>query len=189
MFMTSFQKPLTRRICIFVFCAFDIYGNIMFNILEQSSFQRYTTYYFWKIDICCICVFVIFVFVLLTYRNIIFDILEQSSFQWYTTCWVFLALCHMLYLCICVFVICVFTLLTFRNIIFDIFEQSSFQWYITYIHCGSFWLFIICCFVYLYLCICVRDTNDYTKMDKKCHLIFLIWATKTELCFINSFTL
>ena len=36
--------------------------------------------------------------------NIIFDILEQSSFQKYTTCWVFLALCHMLYLCICVFV-------------------------------------------------------------------------------------
>merc|ERR1711989_23259 len=36
--------------------------------------------------------------------NIIFDTSEQSSFQKYTTCWVFLALCNMLYLCICVFV-------------------------------------------------------------------------------------
>ena len=45
----------------------------------------------------------IFVFSRLTYGNILFNILEQSSFQKYTICWVFLALCRMLYLCICVF--------------------------------------------------------------------------------------
>ena len=42
----------------------------------------------------CIC---IFVFACLTHGNIIFDTLEHSSFQKYITCWVFLALCHMLY--------------------------------------------------------------------------------------------
>ena len=41
-------------------------------------------------------------FKIVLYGNIIFDILEQSSFQEYATCWVFLALCHMLYLCICI---------------------------------------------------------------------------------------
>merc|ERR1712223_158263 len=86
---------------------------------------------FWHFVICCNCVFVylcicIFVFVHSTHGNMIFDILEQFSFQKYTTCWVFLALCHMLYLCICVFVrsIC-------GNIIFYILEQSSFQKYTT----------------------------------------------------------
>ena len=101
-------------ICIFVF-ALLAHGNIIFDILEQSSFQKYTTCWVF-LALChmlylCICVFLylyfcicIFVFALLTHGNIIFDILEQSSFQKYTTCWVFLALCHMLYLCICVFV-------------------------------------------------------------------------------------
>ena len=43
--------------------------------------------------------------------NIIFDTSEQSSFQKYTTCWVFLALCNMLYLCICMFVyLCIYLL-------------------------------------------------------------------------------
>ena len=40
------------------------------------------------------------------------DILEQSSCQKYTRCWVFLALCHMLYMCILYlylyFCICIF---------------------------------------------------------------------------------
>merc|ERR1719370_2875063 len=58
----------------------------------------------------CIC---IFVFALLTHGNIIFDILEQSSFQKYTTCWVFLALCLMLYLCICVFLYLYFCICAF----------------------------------------------------------------------------
>ena len=98
--------------CIFVF-ALLTHGNIILDILEQSSFQKYTTWWVF-LAIChmlylCICVFVylcicIFVFALLTHGNIIFDILEQSSFQKYTTWWVFLALCNMLYLCICVFV-------------------------------------------------------------------------------------
>merc|ERR1711888_234574 len=88
----------------------------------------------------------------------IFDILEQSSFQKYTKCWVFLALCHMLYFCICVFVylcICifVFALLTHGNIIFDILEQSSFK-NIPHVRC--FWHFVLCCIcVFVYFCICI----------------------------------
>ena len=52
----------------------------------------------------CICIFVC-AFDTWEYH---FDILEQSSFKNYITCWVFLALCHMLYFCICEFCICIF---------------------------------------------------------------------------------
>merc|ERR1712173_524897 len=121
-------------ICICVF-AHLTHGSIIFDTLEQSCFQKYTTYWVF-LALChmpylCICVFVylcnwIFVFARLTRVNIIFDTSEQSSFQKYTTCWVYLALCHMLYLCICIFV---FARLTHVNIIFDTAEQSSFQKY------------------------------------------------------------
>ena len=106
-------------ICIFVFVLLT-HGNIIFYILAQSSFQKYTTcWVFLAIHhmlYLCICVFMylcicIFVFALLTHGNTIFDILAQSSFHKYISCWVFLALSHMLYLCMCVFVslcICVF---------------------------------------------------------------------------------
>merc|ERR1712212_500546 len=86
---------------------------MIFDILEQSSFQKYTTCWVLlalrHMLYLCICVFVylcicIFVFVRSAHMNKIFDILEQSSFKKYTTCWVFLALSHLLYLCICVFV-------------------------------------------------------------------------------------
>ena len=129
---------------------------------------------FWHFVICYICVFCICIFVIvcLTHGNIIFHILEQSSFQKYTICWVFLALCHMLYLCICVYVylcICVFVFfvfvcLTLGNSILHILEQSSFQ------KCTTCWVFLalfhilylcICVFVYLCLCICVGDTWEY----------------------------
>merc|ERR1711860_342363 len=48
-------------ICIFVF-AFLTHGNIIFDILEQSSFQKYTTWWVF-LALCnmlylCICVFV-----------------------------------------------------------------------------------------------------------------------------------
>ena len=83
---------------------FDSWG-CHFDILEQSSLQKYTTCWvflvLYHMLYLCIC---IFVFACLIHGNIIFDILEQSSFQKYTTCWVFLVLCHVLYLCICVFV-------------------------------------------------------------------------------------
>ena len=59
----------------------------------------------------------IFVFARLTHVNIIFDTYEQSSFQEYTTCWVFLALCNMLYLCICVFV---FVYLSMRHLVISV---------------------------------------------------------------------
>ena len=111
-------------ICIFVY-ALLTHGNVIFDILELSSFQKYTTWVF--LALChmlylCICVFVylcicIFVFALLTHGNIIFDILEQSSFLKHTTCWVFLALCHMLYLCIVCLCICVFVFLLMKLLI------------------------------------------------------------------------
>ena len=45
-------------ICIFVFVR-STHGNMIFDILEQSSFQKYTTcWVFWHFVICCICVFV-----------------------------------------------------------------------------------------------------------------------------------
>ena len=94
----------------------------------------------------------IFVFVRLTHGNIIFDILEQSFFQKYSACWVFLAICHMLYLCNCVFVflhLCVWHtgisfLISLNNPLFKNIPRV-----------GSFWHFVIrciCVFVFGYLC-------------------------------------
>ena len=105
-------------ICIFVFACLT-HGNIIFDVLEQSSFQKYATCWVFlalrHMLYLCICVFVYvyFVFACLTHGNIIFDILEQSSFQKYATRWVFLALCHMLYLCICIFVYLYFCICAF----------------------------------------------------------------------------
>ena len=106
------------------------------------------------------------VFVHLTHENIIFDTPEESSFQKYTTCWVFVALCQLLYLCICVFVYLYFVFVRLRhvNIIVGIPDQSSFQKYTT---C---WVFealchllylCICVFVYLYFCICAFETCEH----------------------------
>merc|ERR1712020_285125 len=73
-------------ICIFVFVR-STHGNIIFDTLEQSSFQIYTTCWvflaLFHMLYLCIC---IFVFVHLTHLHIIFDTSEQSSFQKYTTC-------------------------------------------------------------------------------------------------------
>jgi len=112
-------------ICIFVFVRLA-HMIMIFDILEQSSFQKYTTCWVFlalrHMLYLCICVFVylcicIFVFVHSTHGNMIFDILEQSSFQKYTTCCVFLALRHMLYLCICVFV---FVYLCMRHLVISV---------------------------------------------------------------------
>ena len=155
-------------ICICVFARLT-HESIIFDTLEQSSFQKYTTCWVF-LALChmpylCICVFVylcnwIFVFARLTHVNIIFDTYEQSSFQEYTTCWVFLALRHMLYLCICVFVylcICIFVFarLTHGNIIFDTLEQSSFQKYAicwVFPALGNALYLCICVFVFVYFC-------------------------------------
>ena len=88
-------------------------NNLLFkNIPHVGSF--------WYFVLCCICVFVHFVIVFFVFvrsanGNIIFDILEQSPFQKYITCWVFLALCHMLYLCIFVFVYLYLCICDFAN--------------------------------------------------------------------------
>ena len=123
-FLISLNNPLFKNIplvrsfwhfvicCICVFRIFVFFviarlthGNIIFDILGQTSFQKYTTCW-----VClalrhmlylCIC---LFVFARFTHVNIIFDNPEQSSFKKFTTCWGFLALRHMLYLCNCVFV-------------------------------------------------------------------------------------
>merc|ERR1711951_330565 len=126
-------------LCIFTFVfACLLHGNIIFDILEQSSFKKYTICW-----VClalhhmlylCICVFCICIFVFLSpaHVNIIFDILEQSTFQKYTTCWVFLALRHMLYLCICVFV---FVYLCKRHLVISVLisldqELSENVWFV-----------------------------------------------------------
>ena len=77
-------------ICICVFARLT-HGSIIFDTLEQSSFQKYTTCWVFlalrHMLYLCVCVFCIciFVFACLTHGNIIFDILEQSSFQKYAT--------------------------------------------------------------------------------------------------------
>ena len=120
------------------------------------------------LDLVQLCKTQMFKFVL--YGNKVCVILEQSSFQKYTRCWVFLALCHMLYLCVCVFCICIFVFacLTHGNIIFDILEQSSFQKYIT---C---WVFLalchmlylcICVFIFLYLCVCHMEIPFFISLN------------------------
>ena len=116
----SFWHFIMCCICVFlsVFCI-CAHWNIIFDTLEQSSFQKLTTCWvplaLHHMLYLCICVYCICIFVLvrLTHGNIIFDTLEQSSFQKYTTYWVFLELRHMLYLCICVFVYLYFCICAF----------------------------------------------------------------------------
>ena len=65
---------------------------------------------FWHFVICCTCVFVYFVFVFLylciQHMWIQFLISFNNPLcKKYTTCWVFLALCLMLYSCVCEFVL------------------------------------------------------------------------------------
>ena len=99
-------------ICVFVFSYLHVWlMGISFLIPLNNSCLKNIPHVgsFWHLLILCICVFVylcicIFLFACLTRGNIIFDSLEQSCFQKYTICWVFMALCHMLYVCICVFV-------------------------------------------------------------------------------------
>ena len=111
------------RICIFVFACLT-HGNIIFDILEQSSFQKICHMSGVSGTLSCavflyLC-FCIFVFACLTHGNMIFVILAQPPLQKYTTCWVFLALRHMLYLCVCEFCICIFCICGFDtwNVIF-----------------------------------------------------------------------
>ena len=66
-------------------------------MLGLSGTSSYAVFVYLCVCVFCIC---IFIFVCSAPGNISFDILEQSSFQKYITCWVFLTLCHMLYLCI-----------------------------------------------------------------------------------------
>ena len=127
--------------------------------------------------------------------NIIFDILEQSSFQKYTTCWVFLALCLMLYLCICVFLYLYFCICAF-----DTWEYHF--WYTWTILFSKIYYMLglsgtLSYAVFVYLCVCVfvfglgRSLLDQFG-QKKCQSAFfnfLIQATKTEICVKTVFSL
>ena len=117
-------------ICVFVFVYLHVWHmGVSFLIPLNNPLFKNIPHIgsFWYFIICCICVFLYFcicicLFARSTNRNIIFDTLEQSSFQKYTTCWVFLALCHMLYLCICVYVyLCILYFCIF-NWVFDTWE-------------------------------------------------------------------
>ena len=82
-------------ICIFVFLRLA-HGNIIFGILEQSSFQKYTTFWVFlalrHMLYLCICVFV---FVYLCMRHLVISVLisldqelsENIWFVWSTTCY------------------------------------------------------------------------------------------------------
>ena len=118
------QKLDLVQLCETQMYKFVLYGNIIFDTLEQSPFQKYAT--FWVFLALChmlylyICIFVylylyVLVFVCSAYGNMIFDILDQFSFQKYTTCWVFLALCHMLYLCILYLYFCICAFCTWEH--------------------------------------------------------------------------
>ena len=89
--LVAFVKDLIREIqsrldlvqlCETQMFKFVLYGNIIFDTLEQSSFKKYATCWVFlalrhTLYLCiCICVFA-----RLTHESIIFDTLEQSSFQ------------------------------------------------------------------------------------------------------------
>ena len=115
-------------------------GNMIFDILEQSSFQKHTTCWVFlalpHMLYLCICVFV----------NLYFCICAFSTWEynfWYPWTILFSKIYHMfglsgtwsyavfVYLCICEFIFFVFVRSACGNIIFDILEQSSFQKYTT----------------------------------------------------------
>ena len=141
--------------------------HLSWNLVLNYEYQRMYKILRWLIVprvqslivYLCICVFVFFVFALLTHRNIIFDILEQSSFQKYTTCWVFLALCLMLYLCICVFLYLYFCICAFDTWEYHFWYTWTILFSKIYYMLGlsgtlSYAVLVclcVCVFVYLYL--------------------------------------
>ena len=139
---------------------FVLYGNMIFDTLEHSSFQKYATYWVF-LALChmlyfCIC---IFVFVRWAHENIIFDILEQSSFQKYTTYWVVMVIHNMLYLCICTFDKWEYHFWYPWTILFSkIYHMLGLSGTLPY---AVFVYLCICVFVYLYFCICAFDTCEY----------------------------
>ena len=88
---TVFNKCCNCVLCIFFVFAHLTHGNVIFYILEQTSFEIYTTCWVFlairHLLYLCDCVFYIciFVFVCLTNGNINFDIpLNNPLFQKYT---------------------------------------------------------------------------------------------------------
>ena len=100
-------------ICIFVFVCL-IHGNIIFDILEHSSFQKYTTR--WGFLVLChmlylcilyLCVWLMEISFLISLNKPLFKTIQHVGSFWY------FVIC-----CICVFVYFVFACLTRGNTIF-----------------------------------------------------------------------
>ena len=153
-------------ICICVFARLT-HGSIIFDSLEQSSFQKYTTYWVFLVlhhmlYLCILCMYFLYLRILhieisflISLNNPLFtNIPHVGSFWHFIIC----CICVFMYLCIC---ISIFACLTHGNIIFDIIEQSSFQKYATWWVFTALLICCICVFVYLYLCICAWDTWKY----------------------------
>ena len=150
-------------ICIYVF-AHLTHGSIIFDTLEQSSFQKYTTCWVF-LALChmpylCICVigflylrvWHVWISFLIPLNNPLFKNIPHVGSIWH---FVICCICVFVYLCICIFV---FVRLTHVNIIFDTSEQFSFQKYTT---C---WVFLALHHM-LYLCIIMWHFNGNISFD------------------------
>ena len=165
----SFWRFVICCISVFVYfvCVFFVFvrltlGKVIFDILEQSSFQKYgTCWVFFRLHhmlYLCICVFVhlnicIFVFACLTHGNAIFDILEQSSFSKIchtsgvsgTWSYAVFFMCVFLFLYLHVWHMWILFLIALNN---PLFKNIP--------HVESIWHFVICCIcVFVYLCMCI----------------------------------
>ena len=217
----SFWHFVLCCICVFVYFVIVFFvfvrlthESIIFNILEQSSFQKYTTCWVFlalrHMLYLCICVFCIciFVFARLTHGNIIFDTLEQSSFQKYAICWVFPALVNVLYLCICVFVFVHFCNTSRSNHYIDLAGPGRSACLKIIFYCWnqtvSLFLSVLCCyevFFFLFLCeiffVGLKCQSELT--NRLCLLLYWVacdWSTSRvfvtqsellEVCIICAF--
>ena len=134
-----FQKELDLvQLCETQMFKLVLYGNMIFDTLEQSSFQKYATCWVFlalrHMLYLCICVFVYVYFCIC-----VFDTCEYHF--WYPWTILFSKICHMmglygtvnmLYLCICLFV---FVYLCMRHLVISILislnqELSENLWFV-----------------------------------------------------------
>ena len=132
---------------------FVLYGNLIFDILEPSSFQKYTTCWVFlalrHMLYLCICVFV-FLYLCVWHMWIYFFISLNNPLFKNMRCGIFLAFCDMLYLCICAFDTWDYHFWYPWTILFSkIYHMLGLS--------GTLWYAIFFVFVYLYLCICAWD--------------------------------
>ena len=149
-------------ICVFVFFVFFVFaclthGNFIFDILEQSSFQKYTTCWVF-LALChklywCICIFLylcfwhtgISLFISLNdHLSKIYHMMGLFGSSPYAV-FVFLCILYLCFLYLRVWQMGMSFLISLNN---PLFKNIP--------HVGSFWHFVVCCIcVFVYLCICV----------------------------------